>query len=468
MHKKLVSLMFVLFVAASVSAQETVRCESSDGKYRECAFNSTSRIVMTRQFSDTNCVEGKNWGYRDGMVWVDAGCRAEFASSQAGGIRPDMLVVCESDNNTRSVCRTPTGGGVAVMRQLSKNGCVRGKTWGYDKNGIWVDNGCRAEFVIGAGNNDRTFEKLDQLVLCESVDGKPARCLADTTGGVQMVRQVSDTNCRYGRQWGYDANGIWVNEGCRAEFAVRGLSQSARAEIRTTMPMNQTMDNHMHHPMPVTADNDRTPGTLLCESENNGRKHCDVDTRYGITLVRQISDNICARDRTWGVDKDGVWVNDGCRGEFMLGHEAPAVSMTSSAQMPPTLVCESVDGKRNHCEVDTSMGVRLYRQMSDSDCLLNSTWGYDANGIWVSGGCRAEFAVGEGRMLPSRNVPQAGRVMCESKDGKRTVCPADTRMGVAVVRQTSDSPCVLNSTWGYNTDGIWVTAGCRAEFILRK
>ena len=48
MHKKLVSLAFALFVAASVSAQETVRCESSDGKYRECPFDATGRIVEKR------------------------------------------------------------------------------------------------------------------------------------------------------------------------------------------------------------------------------------------------------------------------------------------------------------------------------------------------------------------------------------------------------------------------------------
>lgn len=462
MHKLLVSLVFVLSVAVSVSAQELVRCESSDGKYRECKFDAAGRIVMTRQLSDTNCVEGRNWGYRDGVVWVDAGCRGVFAMAPQGSLKPEMLVVCESQNNTRSVCKTPTGAGVAVMRQLSQNACVRGRTWGYDGESIWVDQGCRAEFVIGAGHTDREFVKLDQLVLCESLDGKPARCLADTSAGVHVARQISDSNCRYGRQWGYDENGIWVSEGCRAEFAVRGPSQMARAEVRTTLTPAPA-------PVQVTVvQSDRTPGTLLCESENNGRKHCEVDTRYGITLVRQISDNICARDHTWGVDKDGVWVNNGCRAEFTMGHETPIVAMTSSALTPPTLLCESIDGRRNHCAVDTSMGVRLYRQMSDSDCLLNSTWGLDANGIWVTGGCRAEFAVGEGRSLPSRIAPPSGRVLCESKDGKRAVCPADTRMGVAVVRQVSDSPCILNSTWGYDTDGIWVTAGCRAEFVLRK
>lgn len=375
MHKTWVSLAFVLLVAASaVSAQEAVRCESSDGKYRECMMDSFGRVVMTRQISDTNCVEGKNWGYRDGVVWVDSGCRGEFAVSR-GFLIADKLVVCESENNGRNTCRTDTSGGVAVMRQLSQNACVRGRTWGFDGDSIWVDGGCRAEFVIGMSNSV-PVARLDQAIRCESMDGKPARCMADTSGGVHLVRQISDSNCRYGRHWGYDEHGIWVREGCRAEFAVRGPLQ-ARAVIHTTTP---------------AAAATLAPGTLLCESINNGRRHCMTDTSMGVTLVRQLSDNLCSRGRSWGVDENGVWVNDGCRAEFMIGHNAP---MTSSSLEPSSLLlCESINDGRRHCVVDTSMGVRLFRQRSDSACVLGRTWGFDENGIWVSGGCRAEFATG--------------------------------------------------------------------------
>jgi hypothetical protein len=38
--------------------------------------------------------------------------------------------------------------------------------------------------------------------------------------------------------------------------------------------------------------------------------------------------------------------------------------------------------------------VRLFRQRSDAACVMGQTWGYDENGIWVSGGCRADFATG--------------------------------------------------------------------------
>lgn len=541
MHKKLVIVFgFVLLVAASASAQTTVRCESNDGRYRECEIDGIGRISLTQQFSDTNCVLGRNWGYRDGVVWVNAGCRGEFALVERGfhARTGGRLVVCESQDGQRHVCVGKTGGNVAVVRQLSRSSCVQGRSWGYDGESIWVDEGCRAEFLVGGNRADpgRTVERLDELVLCESIDGKPARCPADTTAGVQVVRQISKRSCAFGRDWGYDDEGIWVMDGCRAEFAVRGpATQSARVQVITTTPVPaptttmtrvleaptllcESINNRRAHCRTDTrygvalhrqisknaCVRDRTWGvdpdgiwvtegcrgefllgestmavltprepartsTLLCESQNNTRNHCRTDTRFGITLVRQVSQNACIRDRTWGVDKDGVWVTEGCRGEFTLGHEAPAGAMISSAPSMPTILCESIDGQRARCAVDTSMGVRLLRQTSDSDCVLNSTWGFDAEGIWVSKGCRAEFTIGEGRVPSTWNdAPSAARVLCESKDGKRNVCPADTRLGVAVVRQVSDSPCVLNSTWGYNTDGIWVTAGCRAEFILRR
>ena len=45
-------------------------------------------------------------------------------------------------------------------------------------------------------------------------------CPADTRGGVQLVKQNSDSSCRQGKGWGYDRRGIWVNHGCRADFQV--------------------------------------------------------------------------------------------------------------------------------------------------------------------------------------------------------------------------------------------------------
>jgi len=54
--------------------------------------------------------------------------------------------------------------------------------------------------------------------------------------------------------------------------------------------------------------------------------------------------------------------------------------------------CESRDGRTSRC--NTYGGdAQLVRQLSDSACIRNRTWGVDYQGLWVSGGCRAEFRV---------------------------------------------------------------------------
>src|SRR5688500_2690564 len=58
-----------------------VRCESIDQRPRECATGFRSRATIVRQHSRTRCVENQNWGQRPGAVWVNRGCRAEFAET---------------------------------------------------------------------------------------------------------------------------------------------------------------------------------------------------------------------------------------------------------------------------------------------------------------------------------------------------------------------------------------------------
>ena len=37
--------------------------------------------------------------------------------------------------------------GVRLVRQTSKSPCVQGRSWGYDRNRIWVDRGCEGDFA---------------------------------------------------------------------------------------------------------------------------------------------------------------------------------------------------------------------------------------------------------------------------------------------------------------------------------
>ncbi|MEO8743286.1 MAG: DUF3011 domain-containing protein [Lysobacteraceae bacterium] len=59
--------------------------------------------------------------------------------------------------------------------------------------------------------------------------------------------------------------------------------------------------------------------------------------------------------------------------------------------------CESVGSRRNFCRIDTNGGVRITRQLSNRSCIQGRNWSYNSQGIMVTGGCRAEFAVSSRR-----------------------------------------------------------------------
>jgi hypothetical protein len=58
-------------------------------------------------------------------------------------------LTCSSNDMRRQFCAADTRGGVRLLRQRSDASCRQGSTWGYNRQGIWVDRGCRADFEIG-------------------------------------------------------------------------------------------------------------------------------------------------------------------------------------------------------------------------------------------------------------------------------------------------------------------------------
>jgi Protein of unknown function (DUF3011) len=143
--------------------------------------------------------------------------------------RQDQVIACSSDDGHRHYCQADTRGGVSLGRQHSGDPCIQGSTWGYDERGIWVDRGCRADFVLSGEHHDGFFghdgdrDRRDnaRTITCSSDDGHRHHCAADTSRGVQLVKQRSGDACIEGRTWGYDRESIWVDRGCRADFAVR-------------------------------------------------------------------------------------------------------------------------------------------------------------------------------------------------------------------------------------------------------
>jgi hypothetical protein len=158
----------------------------------------------------------------------------------AGALTAQSRITCESNNGRRNYCGADTRGGVTLTKQLSSARCSQGRTWGYDGRGIWVDQGCRAEFALrgagygsgrpgyggpgygGPGYGGRPPGRPDvQIITCSSENGKRNWCGLPNNGQVRLVRQRSGSECRKGYSWGQQPGSIWVDRGCRADFEVR-------------------------------------------------------------------------------------------------------------------------------------------------------------------------------------------------------------------------------------------------------
>lgn len=59
-----------------------------------------------------------------------------------------QTVYCESGDMRRHWCSEGIGAEVRLIKQKSDAACIRGRTWGVARNGIWVDRGCRADFEV--------------------------------------------------------------------------------------------------------------------------------------------------------------------------------------------------------------------------------------------------------------------------------------------------------------------------------
>jgi Glutaminase/Protein of unknown function (DUF3011) len=61
-----------------------------------------------------------------------------------------------------------------------------------------------------------------------------------------------------------------------------------------------------------------TPPPLVCASKAATRQTCPADTSKGVVLQRSFGGAACLLGKTWGYDDRGVWVSDGCVGEFLV------------------------------------------------------------------------------------------------------------------------------------------------------
>ncbi len=75
-----------------------------------------------------------------------------------GLLAETVTLTCTSQTGERQHCAADTSKGVVLARSTGEAPCLLGKTWGYDDSGIWVADGCSAEFVVGQASQEATVQ----------------------------------------------------------------------------------------------------------------------------------------------------------------------------------------------------------------------------------------------------------------------------------------------------------------------
>ncbi|MFC3549647.1 DUF3011 domain-containing protein [Lysobacter cavernae] len=224
---------------------------------------------------------------------------AQYSDYGHGG--DGQTVRCDSNDSRYRECQADTRYGVSLIRQYSKSPCIEGRTWGSQRGAVWVSGGCRAEFAVGRGGGGGGWNgegSGGDSVRCDSNDNRYRQCPIDGRR-VYLQRQYSKSPCIEGRTWGYQRGFVWVSGGCRAQFSSRNSGGGGGWDHGQGGGWDQAQ-------------------TLYCGSEDRRQRRCNVSIRRDARLIRQASKAPCIEGQSWGWDRNGIWVVNGCRGDFRV------------------------------------------------------------------------------------------------------------------------------------------------------
>ena len=220
-----------------------------------------------------------------GMVSASCTWRVGAGGGRSFLRRPRSLR-CESKDGDDNICPADVRGGVRLLRTLSRSDCDEKHDLGRQRRracGSGTDAGrtsCSATAVRSAAARAR------RVMRCESRSNRWQHCPAETRAGVELVRQLVEESvharpelgCRLARRLGVRRLPRRVpDDGRRRRRSRRGRDRPLRFGRETPPPL---------------------PGWT---------------PRAGVRMVRQLSRAACIEGRSWGVDDNGIWVQDGCR-----------------------------------------------------------------------------------------------------------------------------------------------------------
>ena len=208
---------------------------------------------------------------------------------------PPLPAFAQTRVEAEGICRTAVTRKYGSEYTFDHTDAVLGRDGNYDVTAhARNDRGERFEFFCNLqGRHVRDVDRRyagggghgrDREVTCESKHRGRSDCPMDTRGGVRLVKQTSETQCRQGSNWGYDRDSVWVDRGCSGRFSSRGdgggpahPGQLARVceeaagerahtrDVKALEPPRRVSDNVFEYDL-------RTPfGPYTCRVERNGK-----------------------------------------------------------------------------------------------------------------------------------------------------------------------------------------------------
>jgi hypothetical protein len=252
------------------------------------------------------------------------------------------ILRCESTNSRQAWCRVDTRGGVRIARQISHSACVEGRTWGSSDRGVWVSNGCRADFAIGSGRDDRHHDGRDVSISYSDRTGYGVGT-GYSTGYSGHAGYGVGTDYSTGYRTGYSGRSVYgAGTGYGTGYSDRsaygagtgyGTGYSGRAAYGAGSGYTDaygdrgaydagigygTGNSYNYSNSYGNSDSryaDSFGQVVQCDSTGGGRTYCHTEPNHQFLLSRSRAGN-CVEGQTWGTDDRGLWVSGDCRGDF--------------------------------------------------------------------------------------------------------------------------------------------------------
>ncbi|XP_065322077.1 uncharacterized protein LOC135929428 isoform X2 [Gordionus sp. m RMFG-2023] len=412
--------------------------------YKELNYNNDTRIGSETEADSNKCQYQKTFGYRDQNIWVSNGCQAIFTvflpdyNQTSSPVETDNReetaeLACQSLKG-RNQCQAPGNiTNIALLEEFSKNKCVFGESYGHAYNYVWVDDGCKAGFLVtyleifntfphSTYNVKRTlYAEPDKNFYSETETAKlPYICNLPLSIGnciQNLTRYFFDSS--KGKCLGFyytgcngNANNFLYNDHCE---------RTCRTDSFFPCLLPVEIGNCSHYETkyffsPITS---RCEGFIYSGCSGNANRFstleecaslCDVlesvctlppDPGNGSSIhIRYFYNPATKRCQQF------IYTGDNGNGnKFKSEIECMKRCSSNLAQHGEiSIICASYDFTHKECDLGIPVvDLLVEKQLSIFPCKMDSTYGMIGSKVWVFQGCTARFKVKTLGIMPLYN-----------------------------------------------------------------